>query len=163
MFQRVWKALAGEPDSPPREGRRRGPSCAQCRALLAPRARRCTRCGARVSPELIESSAGSSRPPLSADATTARVLSVPVEQPGDSLELRILTAALPGPDGVPSIQVLPSRGTIVGEIKVRGERIFGDEAVQAVARLVKGGDLQPTNGGFVLSPSGRQRAKSSSR
>lgn len=143
MFRRIRKTLAGNHLSTPGT-RRRGPSCKCCRAPLSGGARRCPRCGTRV--PLADSSAG-----------------VTVAEKPESigrLEALILRGALAGRGGSPSVRVLPSRGTVVGEIKVAGERIFGDEAVRAVARLVQDGDLFPLEDGFALTAAGRLRAQS---
>lgn len=152
MLAKVLKALTGSGarDAVAEPIRRRGPVCVQCRAPLAAGSRRCARCGTRV----LSTAPGVEPVAAKPTATPARVRS-------DLLEARILARALRGNSGQAAIQVLPSRGAAVGEIKVAGERIFGDEAVRAVARLVQAGDLAPLgDDGFVLTATGRRRAQS---
>ena len=150
MLGKVLRTLTGSGKAvSPGAARRRGPTCVQCRAPVTPTTVRCGRCGARV----MSPSSGE------AVATQRGAERARASRPVDRLETRILVRALGAEHGRTAIQVLPSKGAAVGEIKVAGERIFGDEAVRAVARLVKYGDLASLDDGFSLTPAGRRRAQ----
>lgn len=145
MFTKVLRALAGqERKAAPTAATtgRRGPACTRCKGSLPVGARRCSRCGTRV--------------------TTAETAETTVTAPPRSIrpiEAAILRGALAGGAGSPPVFVTPSQGAVVGEIKVGGERIFGDEAVRAVATLVADGNLAPHEDGFALTAVGRLRAQ----
>jgi len=145
MFAKVLRTLAGQERkaAPTSTTGRRGPACTRCKGSLPVGARRCSRCGTRVP-----------------TAETAETTLTAPPRPIRPIEAAILRGALAGGRaGSPSVFVTPSQGAVVGEIKVGGERIFGDEAVRAVATLVADGNLAPYEDGFALTAVGRLRAQ----
>jgi len=141
--------------------------CPRCSVRVPRTVRRCAQCGARFHIEepapTATAPAAETPPPRRGPTRVAPIVSTSNSLDRISgineLEREILRAAMDGRRKGEGIYILGDAGRTEGEIKAGGQRIYGNEAVEAVADLVARGLIEQSGEElFELSDFGARMA-----